>query len=133
MTQARRRGQRRPSLRKVPGPPQMQIVRMVSIDVVKHMQAEIDELRAKVVALEEEVEMLKTSSEKDVIVLRTVSREQAKEEIRNLFATGETLFMSEVADRLNIPDRLVVGICTELQQEGELRVNDDALQSRGVA
>ena len=60
-----------------------------------------------------------------MITLRDIPKEQAKEEIRQLYSTGETIYMSEVADRLQLPDELVVEICLELQAEGVLTPNDD--------
>ncbi len=38
--------------------------------------------------------------------------------------------MAEVADHLNLPDRLVAEVCTELLHDGELRIDAGALQRR---
>lgn len=57
------------------------------------MQAEINELRRRVTELEETVEVLRLEgSDEEDIVLRTISREEAKQEISKLFQTGETLY-----------------------------------------
>jgi len=88
----------------------------------------IQELEVEVKALKIRVEQLEASAEEaqeeDVVVIRTVERDQAKDEIRTLFQSGEILFMSEVAERLNLPDELVVELCMELREEGEIQVND---------
>jgi hypothetical protein len=92
------------------------------------MQAEIIELRRKVTELEEAVEVLRLEgSDEEVIVLRTISREEAKQEISKLFQTGETLYYSDIAERLWFDLPMVVAICQELQQEREIEVDADAL------
>jgi len=63
-----------------------------------------------------------------MVVRRSIARAQARKEILGLFAKGKTLYMSEVADRLNIPDEVVVGVCHQLTEAGRLRVDDDALR-----
>ena len=78
--------------------------------------------------LEEQLDGLKTtaSDEQDnVVVIRTVPREQAKQEIRELFATGETLYYSDIVERLGLDIALVVDICKELEAEGEVSVLGD--------
>ena len=58
--------------------------------------------------------------------LRDITREEAREEIRALFSEGEIIYMSDVASRLNLPDELVVELCLELADEGELKRRDNA-------
>jgi Mn-dependent DtxR family transcriptional regulator len=65
-----------------------------------------------------------------VIVLRKLSREEAKDEIKDLFKTGRTLYYSDIARELRIDLELVVEICQELVEKGEFEVNDDAVQCR---
>lgn len=69
----------------------------------------------RVAALERELETLKRDAsgerESEVVVLRTMSREQAKQEIRELFASGETLYYSDIVQRLAIDIDLVIDIC----------------------
>ena len=57
--------------------------------------------------------------------LRDITKEQATEEIRTLFSEGEIIYMSDVAERLNLPDELVVEICLELAADGELNRRDN--------
>ena len=67
------------------------------------------------------MEVLKASVPgEEVIVLRTISRKQAKREIKELFQSGETLYYSDIAERLRIDLPLVVEICQELGSEGEI-------------
>jgi len=98
------------------------------VSIIEEMQTEVQQLRARVGVLEGEVEALVASiSVEDVIELRTsVSKEEAKKEIRELYASGETIYISEVAERLRLPDKLVVELCVELQNEGEIQVNESA-------
>lgn len=65
-----------------------------------------------------------------MIVLRKLSREEAKDEIKDLFKTGRTLYYSDIARELRIDLELVVEICQELVEKGEFEVNDDAVQCR---
>lgn len=58
-----------------------------------------------------------------VIVLREISREEAKNEIRKLFSSGKTLYYSDIAQELGLDLELVVDICTELQKQGEIAVD----------
>ena len=62
-----------------------------------------------------------------VIVLREITKEEAKREITDLFATEETLYYSDISERLRIDLEMVVGICRELQAAGAIRVDDDSL------
>jgi hypothetical protein len=64
------------------------------------------------------------------IILREISKEDAEKEIRDLFSKGETLYYSDIAEHLRLDLELVVDICNELQRQGEIKVNDNALQSR---
>lgn len=88
-------------------------------------------LEERVAKLEEEVEWLQGESRAgEVIELRDISSEDAKQEILGLFSSGEILYMSEVAERLGLPDQQVVEICVALLKEGELKPRDDILRSR---
>ena len=59
-----------------------------------------------------------------VIILREISREQAKEEIRKLFLEGDTLYFSDIAKRLSLDLELVVDISRELLEKGEIQVGN---------
>ncbi|GEM_PF-5158683 len=95
----------------------------------KQFQLEITKLRnenarlkgtieKRLTALEQAVEEL-TASEQ-VVVLRTISREEAKDEIKELFADGGALYYSDIARQLQLDLPLVVELCHELEEEGEV-------------
>ncbi|MBN1160598.1 MAG: hypothetical protein JXA17_01435 [Dehalococcoidales bacterium] len=65
-----------------------------------------------------------------VIILRKISKEDAEKEIRKIFSEGKTLYYSDIAERLNLDLQLVVKICNQLQKRGEIKIDDNALQSR---
>lgn len=85
------------------------------------------QLESRVAALEERVTRLEEHSEQNVIVLREITAEDARTEIVDLFATGETLYYSDISERLRIDFDMVVDICRELQQEGAIGVDDHAV------
>ncbi len=88
----------------------------------------IQQLKDRVAALEAEVAEPRASlRDEEVIELRTISREDAKQEILDLFQSGETLYYSDLAKRLRIDLPLVVEICQELGKEGEIEVDADAI------
>jgi hypothetical protein len=88
---------------------------------------EVNQLRERVKEREERVEVLETPllGDEQVVMLRTLTREEAKKEIRELFQTGETLFYSDIATRLGLDLKLVVDICDELVEEGEVGIDAD--------
>jgi len=89
----------------------------------------------KHLALQEELKLTKQrllelesriSGEK-VIVIREITREEAKKEIRQLFLTGRTLYYSDIAEELKLDLKLVVDICREFQENKEIGIDKDAL------
>jgi uncharacterized coiled-coil DUF342 family protein len=58
---------------------------------------------------------------------REISREDAEKEIMNLFSEGETLYYSDIAEKLDLELPAVVDICGDLLKRGEIKVNDDSL------
>jgi hypothetical protein len=93
-----------------------------------NLTAEVEQLRDRVEALERELAQIKDSFPgEEIIVLRSISRDQAKQEILELFQSGEVLFYSDVARRLQLDLPLVVELCQELQHEGEIEVDADAV------
>jgi hypothetical protein len=61
-----------------------------------------------------------------VVVLREISRDEAKQEITKLFSTGKTLYYSDIVEQLKIDLELVVDICDELIREGKIQVGEAA-------
>ena len=60
-------------------------------------------------------------------MMKQISREQAKQEIQQLFSSGRTLYYSDIAEELSLDLELVVDICQELQDSGEVTVDENAL------
>lgn len=62
-----------------------------------------------------------------IVILREISRDEAMEEIRELFASGKTLYYSDIASQLRLDLELVVDICKELMSRGEIAVDENLL------
>lgn len=87
-------------------------------------------LRDTIRKIEERLSRIEASLQRDrVVVLRDVSREQAKAEIQSLFAQGKTLYYSDIAERLRLDLQSVVEVCKDLHESGEIEVVDHALRS----
>jgi vacuolar-type H+-ATPase subunit I/STV1 len=95
------------------------------------LRAEIYTLKQRMQTIEERLEIIEATIPKEkVVVLREISKEQATEEILRLFTTEQKLYYSDIAKQLKLDLKLIVEICNELQQKGEIEVVDDTLQSR---
>lgn len=66
-----------------------------------------------------------------MIVLRDVTREELKNEIKNLFSNGQTLYFSDIAEQLRVDLKSVVDVCRELQENGEIGV-DNSVSPRAL-
>lgn len=84
------------------------------------------QMESRVAALEERVTRLEEHSEEKVIELREITMDEARAEIVDLFATGETLYYSDIADRLRLDLEMVVEICNKLQEEDMIHLADAA-------
>ena len=93
--------------------------------VSEQRDSEIKELKARVAVLEEQVAHLEENSVGRVIVLREITKEEARREIVDLFAAEDILYYSDISERLSIDLETVVEICRELKAEGAIRVDDD--------
>jgi regulator of replication initiation timing len=88
-------------------------------------------LRERIRAVEERLVNIEAAIPREsVVILREISKEEAKKEILELFSQGHTLYYSDVAEQLGLDLQLVVEICNELQSKGEIEVVDDTLQKR---
>ena len=85
----------------------------------------IEEVADRVTALEAQVVRLRQDFSERVVVLRSITREEAKAEIIGLFAGGETLYYSDISERLRIDLPVVLEICQELEEEGAIGVDAD--------
>ncbi|MCY3861543.1 MAG: hypothetical protein OXG67_06205 [bacterium] len=85
------------------------------------------QMESRIAALEERVTRLEEHSEEKVIELREITMDEARAEIVDLFAAGETLYYSDIADRLRLDLEMVVEICHKLQEEDVIYVADHAI------
>jgi len=87
--------------------------------IMKHLalQEELKQAKQRLAELEDRI------SGEEVIVLRDIAREEAKQEIEQLFKSGRTLYYSDIARELKLDLELVVDICNELQESGVVEVD----------
>lgn len=64
------------------------------------------------------VEHIGSYQTESTVVLKSIDRKQAMKEIEDLFKTGQTLYYSDIAERLGLDLELVVDICNELEDKG---------------
>lgn len=83
-------------------------------------EKELSELRERVRTLEEHLATIEKERDSKVVVLRPISREDAKTEILRLFQENhaEILDYGIIAERLQLDLQIVVDVCNELEQEG---------------
>ena len=85
------------------------------------LHSENETLGLRVADFERRLSRLEESTlSAQTIVLREMDREQAVEEIKGLFASGEVLYYSEIVERLGIDLEVVVNICDELMADGQI-------------
>lgn len=76
-------------------------------------------------------QLMQTIGVEETVVLREVGMEQAKQEIKDLFASSDrTLYYSDIAEALGLDLKVVVRVCKELMKEGEITTDDEALRGR---
>lgn len=96
------------------------------------LQSEIEQMRSDLEQTKQKVaELERRMPEEKVIVLREISRKQAKQEIQQLFSSGRTLYYSDIAEELGLDLELVVDICQELQKGREIEVDEHILRTGG--
>lgn len=78
---------------------------------------ELERIKQKILELEERI------SKEKVIVIRDITREEAKQEIRTLFSSGRTLYYSDIVQELKLDLETVVDICNELQENKEIGID----------
>jgi hypothetical protein len=89
------------------------------------------ELLQYIKSLEERINKIEdTLPEEEIIILREISKDEAKREISKLFSKGKTLYYSDIAKQLGLNLKLVVEVCNELQKDKEIEVIDNSLQRR---
>lgn len=87
--------------------------------IMKHLalQEELKQTKQRLLELESRL------SGEEVIVIREITREEAKQEIQQLFKSGRTLYYSDIARELQLDLELVVEICNELKESGVVEVD----------
>ena len=91
------------------------------VDVVTYFsfREELERIKQKLLELE---------SREKVIVLKEITREEAKGEIQQLFASGRTLYYSDIVKELKLDLETVVDICNELQESRQIEVDASILR-----
>jgi len=96
-------------------------------EAVKAMKAA---MLPRIEVLEERLKNLEAfTPREEVVVIREISREEAKTEIERLFAGGKTLYYSDIAKELRLDLELVVDICEELVKEEKVKVAENSRKS----
>ncbi len=92
---------------------------LLSMDAITYFsfREELEQIKQKLLELE---------NREKVIVLRELAREEAKEEIRQLFRSGRTLYYSDIVKELKLDLKTVVEICNELEESGQIEVDAGA-------
>lgn len=80
------------------------------------LSLEIQQLSQRMELLERNLQALAPA----VVILRELSREEAKAEILELFSGGDTYDYEDIVKRLGIELQIAVELCDELIAEGEL-------------
>jgi DNA invertase Pin-like site-specific DNA recombinase len=56
--------------------------------------------------------------------IEKMTNEEATKEIRRLFSSGKTYYYSDIAEELGLPLKTVVDICRDLENNGEIGVDE---------
>jgi DNA invertase Pin-like site-specific DNA recombinase len=88
--------------------------------ILEHLslQEELRQVKQRLSELENIV-----AAKDKVIVLKDITREVAKKEIKKLFSSGRTLYYSDIVQELGIDLETVVDICNELEEEKEIAID----------
>lgn len=103
-----------------------------SIELIPHMPYPLAFVR-EYISLQQELEQVKQrlselEAKERVIVLKEITREEAKKEIQQLFASGRTLYYSDIVTELKLDLETVVDICNELQKNKDIGIDDRVSQ-----
>jgi len=77
----------------------------------------------------EELEQSVGEGSEDEIMIKDLTKEEAKEEIVKLFKSGRTLYYSDLVKELGIELPMVVEICDELQESNQIEIDAVAAHS----
>jgi hypothetical protein len=82
------------------------------------------EVLKRIELLEKRIRDLEESVPKEnIIVIREISRDEAKTEIKKLFEKGKVLYYSDIVEQLSLDLELVVDICNQLRKLGEIEID----------
>lgn len=85
---------------------------------VRRLEGSLETLSGRVAELELDLEVMKAALEIEDVTLRSISKQDARQEILRLFETGEPLDQADLAESLSLDFSLVTQICDELISEG---------------
>ena len=94
---------------------------LLSMDALTYFsfREELEHIKQKLLELE---------NREKVIVLREITREEAKKDIEQLFKSGRVFYYSDIVKELKLDLETVVDICNELQESGQIEVDASILQ-----
>jgi hypothetical protein len=97
-------------------------VTFIQMGSTPEIESRLSLIETRITALETQLADLKAALPKEkIVMLKTMTRDQAKIEIRALFDQGQPIFYSDIVELLGIDLPLVVEICDELMAAGEIR------------
>jgi hypothetical protein len=92
---------------------------------VERLKKQVAILSARVAELERELESARNTESDNIIVLRDITKEQARKEILEAFKVREPLDYVDLADTLTLDLSLILEVCDDLMEEGVIVFNDD--------
>ena len=92
---------------------------------VERLKKQVAILSARVAELERELESARNTEADNIIVLRDITKEQARKEILEAFKVREPLDYVDLADTLTLDLSLILEVCDDLMEEGVIVFNDD--------
>ena len=92
---------------------------------VERLKKQVAILSARVAELERELESARNTESDNIIVLRDITKEQARKEILEAFRVREPLDYVDLADTLTLDLSLILEVCDDLMEEGVIVFNDD--------
>ena len=92
---------------------------------VERLKKQVAILSARVAELERELESARNTESDNIIVLRDITKEQARKEILEAFKVRKPLDYVDLADTLTLDLSLILEVCDDLMEDGVIVFNDD--------
>jgi hypothetical protein len=105
------------------------MVRAPRQDPLDEQAERIASLERRLASLTRKVQGL-SAVQNGAVELRRLTKDQARAEIIDIFQSGETLYYSDIVQRLGIDIEDVIEICRELEAEGRIETLGDAAKPR---